>query len=347
MRGFGIVGFNDYFCRLTIQIFMDNEFPIEAVITWVDGDDPVHRAKRLSWMNGGREARFDDVAGETRYRQLGEVAFCVASILRFAPFVRKIYIVTDNQNPCLDDFLQKNFPENKVPVEIVDHKVIFRGYEQYLPTFNSSSIESLLWRIPGLSEHYMYFNDDVMLISPVERSDIFCDDGSPVVYGYWHSAVTARLLRRIRMRHNGHRTIRFRDKMLNAADLLGADKFIRIKHTPHHLRRSFFEQYFGEHPDILEKQISYRFRDPSQFNMQCFYYTALALRGECKLITDKKKYIYMEPKEDGSIKKKHLERILADDGALFGCFNSLDKASKENAEMLTGWITARLGISVK
>ena len=127
---------------------------IDAVITWVDGDDPRHRAKREQYGNR-RMLSQNDVAGNTRYASLGEIFYCVASLNRYAPWLNKIYIVTDEQNPMLDEWLANHFPEGTIPMEIVDHKVIFRGYEEFLPTFNSISIESMTWRIPGLSEHYI------------------------------------------------------------------------------------------------------------------------------------------------------------------------------------------------
>ncbi len=123
---------------------LENEnYSIDAVITWVDGGDPLHKAKRLSYITNKQENKHIDVAGETRYRQVGEIYYCVASILRYAPWIRKIYIVTDNQNPHVDEFVSRNFPDNKTPIEIVDHKVIFRGYEQYLPTFRDFMMRAL------------------------------------------------------------------------------------------------------------------------------------------------------------------------------------------------------------
>jgi hypothetical protein len=47
----------------------------------------------------------------------------------------------------------------------------------YLPTFNSHVIESALHNIDGLSEHYIYFNDDVLLTRPSAPQDFFADNG--------------------------------------------------------------------------------------------------------------------------------------------------------------------------
>ena len=139
-------------------------YPIDAVITWVDGDDPVHRAKRARYTDGVENVDAEDIGGETRFRSLGEIGWCVASIRRFAPFIRKIFVLSDGQDPHLDG------------VEVVDHSVVARGYEEYLPLFNCNGIETLMWRIPGLAEHFIYFNDDVFLTAPVTPEDFFVGD---------------------------------------------------------------------------------------------------------------------------------------------------------------------------
>ena len=81
---------------------------IDAVITWVDGDDPRHREKRSRY---GHEKIFEaqDVAGDTRYSSLGEIFWCVASINRFAPWIDRIYIVTDGQDPKIENPIKEMY----------------------------------------------------------------------------------------------------------------------------------------------------------------------------------------------------------------------------------------------
>ena len=129
--------------------------PIDAVITWVDGNDPVLKKKRDAWLTEKHEDKSEDIAGPSRYSSSGELFFCVASILKFATFIRRIFIVTDGQDPHLDNFLRMNFPDTKTEIRIIDHTDIFKGYEQYLPTFNSLAIETMLYRIPDLSEYFI------------------------------------------------------------------------------------------------------------------------------------------------------------------------------------------------
>ena len=102
---------------------------IDVVITWVDGEDPHHREKRQSFLTKKKENKRKDIAGETRFNQVGEIYYCIASIIKYASWVNKIYIVTDEQNPHADEFVKKFFPESTIPIEIIDHKVIFSDFD--------------------------------------------------------------------------------------------------------------------------------------------------------------------------------------------------------------------------
>ncbi len=151
---------------------MKSEQPIDAVILWVDGDDPVWKARCDKARGGNELTKRDDIGGDLRFRQMREIDWCVAGINKFASFIRKIYVVTDGQDPHIENTVGKWF-ENPIPVEIVDHKVIFRGYEQYLPIFQSNGIETMTHRIPGLSERFVNFNDDFVLTNYVRPEDWF------------------------------------------------------------------------------------------------------------------------------------------------------------------------------
>jgi len=153
----------------------------DAVITWVDGTDPKHQASLTSTLKAlGRPAP-SSVTG-SRLRDVGELEYCVVSILRFAPWIRHIYIATDNQIPPLIARMQNTRYKDRVSV--VSHQTLFKGFEQYLPTFNTRTISAMLHRIPGLSRQFLYFNDDYFLAHPVDESAFF-QKGKVVLRGQW------------------------------------------------------------------------------------------------------------------------------------------------------------------
>ena len=114
----------------------------------------------------------------TRFDQVNEIEYAVKSVRKYAKFVRNIFIVTDNQTP---DFLKNktNTEANYTNVKIIDHKIIFKDYLEYLPVFNCRPIETLLYNIPGLAEHFIYFNDDLFLTKKVSSEDFFIE-GNPI-----------------------------------------------------------------------------------------------------------------------------------------------------------------------
>lgn len=316
---------------------------IDAVITWVDGDDPRHRAKREQY-GGAMVADREDVAAETRFRSVGEILYCVASLNRYASWLNKIYIVTDEQDPMIEERIAELFPEGYIPMEIVDHKTIFRGYEEHLPTFNSISIESMTWRIPGLSEYFIEFNDDLILAAPTKPEDFFTPEGHAICYGKRYNAAIV-LLRYLLHRHkDGSKQVKFLQTMLNAAKLLKRrGDLIKIYHTPKALRRSVYEEYFTAHPEHLTNNIRHRFRAPEQYNAEEINYLLLSERGECEL-RRAISLLYLKPKIDVDYIAEKLAHFDMLPNHKFGCFNSIDKMTDEGRAMTIDWIERRIGM---
>lgn len=308
-------------------------FDIDAVITWVDGSDPAHARKLREY---GKPTAFldEDVAGATRYASVGEIFWCVASLRKFAPFLRTIYLVTDGQDP--------HIPEGEIPVKVVDHKEIFRGYEDCLPVFNSLAIETVTWRIPGLAEHYIELNDDFMLCAPVSPEDFFASDGTPVCYATWLNLPFTRFTRAIKPKEHGHRKVTFKGMMLNAARLAGARwRFLKLDHTPRPLLRSFYEDWYSAHPGHLLHNISFRFRDASQFWSEELQYLRLLHEGRLQLRPVKGNLFYLEPKRKKGYIPRKMARLTGGNYR-FCCFNSLDKASPEDRALVEEWIKQTL-----
>ena len=117
------------------------------------------------------------VGSDNRYRDNEELRYSLRSIFRFAPWVRRIYIVTANQVPS---WINMDHPR----LHMVNHDEIFANPND-LPTFSSPAIESNLHRIPGLSKRFIYFNDDVMLGAPTWPEDFHSPSTGQKVYLSW------------------------------------------------------------------------------------------------------------------------------------------------------------------
>ncbi len=320
---------------------------IDIVIAWVDGNDPKLRRKREAFLTSNKEDQREDVAGATRFASLGEIEFCILSILKYANFVRKIFIVTDDQAPDLSGVIERNFPDNKIPIEIVDHKVIFRGYEEYLPTFNCNSIEAMMWRIPDLSEKYVYFNDDVMLLAPITPEHWFVGD-APVYYGSPFSLRLAKIVRALKPRKNGQRVLGHKDPMIRTAEILGADHFTYFAHTPLAQLKSSHEKFYAEHPEVQTINLEDKFRSENQYNPQVLCYLNEEKRGNCVARSYKGKVAFLKPtKERPNYMKSRLEKADSRPELTFGCVSSLDKASAEQVEQFRTWFQKRLNVKLQ
>lgn len=143
---------------------------IDLVYLWVDGNDPLWQAKRNAFIGNTKETSPINCKG--RYANNDELKYSLRSIELYAPWIRKVFIVTDNQTP---EWLDTSNPR----VKVVDHKDIMP--QESLPCFNSSLIEKFLYKIPGLAEHFLYANDDMLINRNVDPSDFFTTEGLPVI----------------------------------------------------------------------------------------------------------------------------------------------------------------------
>ena len=137
---------------------------IDLVYLWVDGSD----RKWLKKKQGFLDKKINTVG---RYQNNEELKYSLRSIEKHIPWVRKIFIVTDNQTPS---FLDTNHSK----IQIIDHSEIIPN--EYLPSFNSSVIEYFMYKIPGLSEFFLYSNDDMFINADLTPS-FFFRNGLPII----------------------------------------------------------------------------------------------------------------------------------------------------------------------
>lgn len=138
------------------------EEPIDFVVTWVDGNDPAWQRERAEVL--GESALNSNGNGVCRYRDWASFRYWFRAVEEFAPWVRYVHLVTWGHVPA---WLNRGCPK----LRIVNHRDFMPA--EFLPTYNCNPLELNLFRIPGLSEHFVYFNDDIMLTRPVSREEFF------------------------------------------------------------------------------------------------------------------------------------------------------------------------------
>lgn len=143
------------------------KFPVDIVYTWVDGTDPGWLAQKARFSRPGLYP--ERAKHAERFRNRDELLYSLRSIELFAPWVQTVHIVTAGQTPR---WLNLDAPK----LNLVDHREIYADSE-WLPTFNSSGIETQLHHIDGLADHFLYFNDDFFLGQFCDKGDFFFANG--------------------------------------------------------------------------------------------------------------------------------------------------------------------------
>lgn len=218
--------------------------PVDFVYTWVDGSDPKWLTKRARFA-GAAEATVDGLIA-ARYRSRDELRYSLRSVEMFAGWFNKVYIVTDGQVP---DWLDLDHPR----VVVVDHHDIFDPAD--LPVFNSHAIESRLHHIEGLSERFIYLNDDVFFGRPVVPEVFFTGSGQTKFFpskalidpGPPTSADVS-----VSSAAKNNRTLIERS--------LGRTFTTKLKHTPHAHSRSLLEEMENRYPEVFRANVAARFR---------------------------------------------------------------------------------------
>jgi hypothetical protein len=227
---------------------LDSE-KIDIVYLWCDGNDPAFRERRR--LRGMKV----EVNEDSNLLQVDndELKYSLRSLEKFAPWINHIFIVTDRQVPSWLD------SDNK-KITIVDHSQILE--EGAIPTFSSPAIESRIHNIDGLSEYFLYANDDMFFGAPVGPRFFFDGKGNPIVRGI-----------RIRPASRGY-LMKFleisKDSMYQQTILysllLVLDKFGKVlAFYPHHnidaYRKSYVKDTFSLFREEYDKLIDYPFRE--------------------------------------------------------------------------------------
>lgn len=154
---------------VTRRLWSAVDFPIDAVFTWVDDTDEEWQQERAHESARLHRAVHAEATSAGRYRNRDELKYAVRGIEANAPWIRNIYVVTAGQRPTW-------YRPGSDRLTFVDHSEIFTDGAA-LPTFNSHAIEANLHHIEGLSEHYLYFNDDTLLARYQRPETYFLGNG--------------------------------------------------------------------------------------------------------------------------------------------------------------------------
>ncbi|MCD5380684.1 stealth conserved region 3 domain-containing protein [Candidatus Gracilibacteria bacterium] len=260
----------DYSSILKYPHESDVKFDIDLVFTWVNSEDP-------DWKKMYKENSpdiIDDASSGSRFLSRNELMYSLRSWSLYGNFIRNIYIVSNCKPPEWLNLNHKN-------IRWVYHEEIIP--EKFLPTFSSHAIEASLHKIKGLSNHFIYCNDDVFLGRPAQPSDFYYSNG----------------IAKIRLEAYGNVNGEIKEEhpdYLNAArnsNVLLEDTFQKTTtqlhtHSPSSLRVDVLTEMNNKFPTYFEETISNRFRSSNDINVPSFFAPHYALLSGKALQSDVK-----------------------------------------------------------
>lgn len=257
---------------------------MDFILTWVNGNDPEWRKAFFEYKKSDNESTSD-----ARFRDWGNLRYWFRGVEKFAPWVHKIHFVTWGHVP---EWL--NTEHSKL--NIIRHKDYIP--QQYLPTFNSHTVELNFHRIKELSEEYVYFNDDMFLVDKVMKKDFFrngkpCDMGlMDVISGAnKFSYILVSDIKIIRKHFNKRKTISekktnwFNWKYGKGHNLINLClTYVRrknfsgfyIHHLPQASRKSTLNLLWEKEYEVMDESVKYRFRNYTTVNPYLQRYWELA-----------------------------------------------------------------------
>jgi hypothetical protein len=292
------------------------DFEVDAVYMWVDGNDPKIREKRLKYL--GMEQKKLDVqsAAKGRFYDNEELKYSFRSLEKYAPWIRKIFLITDAQVP-------KWFKDNS-KIEIVDHKDIID--EKYLPTFNSEVIDFNIHKIKGLADRFLLINDDMFFGRKVYKSFFFTKEGVPIKY-----------LRRIRRKWLSRPSSGMFYDIYKKCQKLIEEKFgeiptTRFDHCITAYQKESFPKTINLFKEEVERTLTSRFRkeyDVARFLVD--FYEIAVLGAKIKNVYKRRNFynIVVDLREDTLYKLSMIEKRRP----YMFCLNDTEKTTDKDREI--------------
>jgi Stealth protein CR2, conserved region 2 len=312
--------------------------PIDAVISWVDGYDINYQQKLRSFCQ--QQGIVQDLAVEpTRIQQCNEIHYCLHSLRRFAPWLNTIYIITNQQIPPTVTALQGSSFANKI--KIIDQNDLLKEFNVPSPVFNSLSVEWLIWRIKGLSNQFIYLNDDFFIIREVTPKDFFRGNRL-VLRGNWKVQTEQKwfyLIKKKFGREAKQKTNVHRGWQEQSARLSGFNKhFYLLPHAPFPLIKETFAACITQKPELFTDNVPYPFRHPNQVSS-----IPLMVHLDIKhkrVIYDSTYQTIMVNGATHSLKKikSRLNRARNNHHVVFVCMQSIDQAALDTQQYLMDWL---------
>lgn len=189
------------------------------------------------------------------------------------PFIRTIHLIVSNPEQVKGLDL--------TGVHLVLHKDIMP--ESILPTFNSSTIEMFIHKIEGLSERFIYQNDDMIPLRVMSESDFFDGDKAKITIFTQHETTNNSLFRQMVLNQ-------YREVFKGTDDYLGDDFYLRPEHSATPMFLSVVKYTREKYKDIIDAHLE-AFRNEYQHTQYLYVYEMIKQGRVCE---SDQKFIYLK-----------------------------------------------------
>lgn len=271
-----------------------NSSGIDLVYTWVDGDDPAFQ-RELKRHAGEEDAQDVSKSGARRFRSNDELRYSLRSVETYAPWVDRIFLVTNGQVPR---WLKRDHSR----LRLIHHREIFSDSE-HLPTFNSAAIETHLHHIPDLSRQFLFLNDDVFFGNTVQPETFLNPSGQTNIWIDPWPLPSSRTKGDL-----PSRWLAYNRQLL--CEVFGEREFFCIAHAPILFDRNVLAEIKTTWQSEFERTSAQRFRTHEMALIHVLYTYFLAAQKKCELVVfpaDYRPFVQFQPPLENILKA--LERI--------------------------------------
>ncbi len=281
----------------------DVDFDIDIVFSWVDGNDVDYQRERATRMLGHLVGEGDD--SPARFRHIEELRYALRSVFMYAPWIRRIFVATDSVAPA--------WLADHPRISLVRSAEYFQDTSA-LPTHNSHAIESQIHRIDGLSEHFLYSNDDMFFGRRVHPELYFSPGGvssfieSPTRIGVGGNCVS---------RSGFENAARVNRRLLN--ERFGRVTTRHLEHVAVPLRRSVLFELEREFAPEFAATAASRFRESTNISVTNSLYHYYALLTGRAVIQRRARVMYVDTTTSAGLRE--MDRLLAKRSVDLFCLN--------------------------
>ena len=234
---------------------------IDLVYLWVDGNDEKWLAKKNEALAKVGKPLVKSSIGDNRWRDNDELKYSLRSVEKFAPWINHIFIITDEQTPAW-----LNTESSKVSI-INQNDLIPTKYQ---PLYNSNAIEMFLHKIPNLSEHFLYANDDMFFGKPLTPDFFFDENKNPIVQMRWGTQREKFKKPQDKIKNRKHFQRTIHNCLYFVYEKTGIKYNLKITHAIEPMRKSYLSENIQKYEQELVEASATTFREATNIQRMVF-----------------------------------------------------------------------------